>query len=258
MAGFLYYLPGLHAAGRREIAAAGLGYAFEESPATVRVSSGPDGTGGVVLGVERSLSTAVGFYPDAQTWRKIPGESAWIGLASGSILPGPADLTRHEQLKGHWVKLADGEEWLVPIARQWSEDDDGELRWSHALPRTLDLDESGEWTFTKILPRYAPLWEIAERWEEARQRAIVGESDEAGNVPVKLTFANAIDSAVSALQINYRVSRIECAMAGLLAGGIPSDVLDAVIDWPTRLEWFKKKLATAELDGGPTGDGLPD
>jgi len=254
MAAFLYYLPGLHAAGRPEIAAAGLAYAFEDSPATVRVSSGPDGTGGIVLADEKRLAVALGFFADGQTWRKMAGSSAWVGVAKNAT-PSPLDLARREQLRGHWTRLADESEWLIPIARQWSEEDDGELRWSHALPRVLDLDDAGNWAYTKILPRYAHLWDIAERWEVARQRAIVGDSDESGVVPVTFTFANAVDSAATVLQANYRVSRTECAMAGLFASGVPTGILDALIDWPTRLEWFKKKLATEALDIGPSADG---
>jgi hypothetical protein len=252
MSAFLYYLPGLHAASRAEIKAAGLGYAFSRSPATVRVAGGPDGQGGIVLADEAALGRGPSYARDGQAWRRIPGLPAWVGRGNEDPLPGPADLARDDQLDGHWLTLGDDRAWLCPVARG-AIVEDGELRWFVRVPRILDVDEEGNWYPARVAPRFARLWQIAERWAETHAGAR-RESDEAGNVSIVLTVQDAIGFAVESLAANYRLGVAEAGILGLLTKDLAGAVLDNVIDMPGIAEALKKKLDPA---GGRTADGPP-
>lgn len=289
MSGFLYYIPKGHSGlTLADLAAVGLGYAFDRGPAKTQVLKGPDDRAGVIVADEQRLRREIRYISDQQTWRQLQSAkpraesgpcapdpplsalgsplSPWVGLYRGD-LPGPEDLARKDQLKGHWVRLADEREWLCPIARGWT-DEDGELRWYHNLPQVLELDDVGEWRSGSVLAKYAPLWDLAERWDETLQHAWFkddeGESgeqeDESGEkkLALHLTFQGAVDAAVVSLAANYRIGRVEAAMLGILTREIAADVLNALVDLPARREWAQKKMTDAGPAGGSIVDGPPD
>ena len=115
MASFLYWWPGRDVmVSRSHAGEAGLAYAFDQEIACTLGYSGPDGGKGAVF--------AQGADPridlDNQTWRKIPKSpvDAWVGH-DNRAKPGPDDLLRAQQIDGHLVKLLDGSQWLIPVAR---------------------------------------------------------------------------------------------------------------------------------------------
>ena len=267
MSGLLYFLP----KATREIkaadaAAAGIGYAIDDrlTPSQCQ-NNGPGGCGGgvVLADCRRVESHLVRFLPEKQIWRKIPGTDAWVGRRRDGPT-GPQDLQRADSLGGHFVKLLDGNDWLVPVARGWNECD-GELRWFYNVPRALELDEDGKWQQGGVLPRFAEIWDLALRWEESRRTAAIAAGDDdtgdgTGDKIVTFDFQDTIAAAVTALAVNYAIGPAEAALLGLLSEELANEVLDALIDLPTRTAWFsadahedeQKKTAAA---GGSTSAG---
>jgi hypothetical protein len=268
MGGFLYYAAG----GKRSIALAeaktlGLGYAFDRQITSCGVERGPDGAAGtVVADPSRIDPSRIGYYPDAQTWRVFPNPqslipnplpSVWIGYATAEP-PGPADLIRLRPLDGHWVELADGRPWLVPIARGYSSDGSGGYL---ALPQTIALDAVGKWDTGRVIPKYEALWSLAQRWWDsligARPAADSDAARSAGEglTTVVFEFSDWIDAAVTALAANYRVGPIEVDLLGLLTTETPRAILNALVDWPAVEAYLKKKLTTPEAGARGTSSG---
>ena len=241
----LYFLPGITTATREALEGHGLAYAFESRPLSAQVMRGPfDGPAGCVCADPRTVDIdRVMLDLDGQTWRKLPGGSgACVGHWTGSA-PGPEELARKNQIGGHWLRLGDGNDWLAPAAKRWTESPDaGEPTASVALPRGTDLDDEGNWVICDVLPAYLPLWEAAERWR-AYYASLSSSEEELpdGDVEVPLSLADIFDDAVVALGTNYRVSNIECAMLGLLTESTAAGVLNALIDLPGLHAILQKK-----------------
>jgi len=244
----IYFIPKVQCAPPLvQLAAMGLSYAFDAQPGGRETRKGPEDQVGCWIGHD-SLLVRVGS-DDLQS-RRIPGTEAWVGRFQKDPPPKPVDLARKEQLDGHLVRLADGNDWLCPIARGWTEED-GEQRWYHALPQRLELDDDGKWSQGAVVAKFAPLWALATRWEEALVGA-VGEDDE---TPVAFEFQDGIEAAIECLAVNYRIGPAECALLGLLTAECCRGVLHALIDWPTRLEWVQKKI---QADAAGTSSSVGD
>ena len=230
---FLYFLP------ENERSAAGLAalaYAFEGSPIRQSIRGGPDGAAAGMVFADPSVPAVdVGYYPERQTWKKIPGLDAWLGRASAGAI-GPEQLARTKQLRGELVALGDGNLWQIPIARAWTELD-GDLRWYTALPQARKLDDAGKWTVGEVLTKYAILWDYASAWFEER----IGLRVETPGT-ITLDFQGENEAFVAALAVNYRVAAFEVSELGLNTSDVLADVLDALIDWNTRMQWIKKKV----------------
>ena len=260
MSGLLYYLPNqTRAIKLPEVRALGLGYAFDSRMVACGVAKGPDDQQGAVIGDDRHLELAhIGYYPDRQRWLKIPKQDAWVGLTLHAR-PRPEELLRSRALRGHRVKLRDGQEWEIPVARALIEDA-GELLHRCELPAGTSLDADGNWTRGALDEAEAQLWEIAQNWWAAYTAAIrpatidPAEDDEETETPapvqsaVTFDFAGLNDAALTALAYNYRLGKAEVALLGLFDDQCAAEILKAVTDWPTFLEFIKKKLAT-----GPPG-----
>jgi hypothetical protein len=232
-----------------------------------QTAGGPAGVGGTVLG-DAKLVTAdrCRWQPTGQRWRTTALDGLHVGLWDDLPAPGPGDLARAKQLQGHQVELLDGREWLAPIARGWTEED-GDLRWYTALPQQLDHGPDG-WRKGAVLPRYASLWKIAERWEAnyaaaiaaavAMHQADYGDApdvDAAGELlAVEISLSDAADMACQCLAANYRVTAAEISLLGLFADATPAAVLDALIDRPTRIAWAKKNVQP-DPDSPNSSDG---
>jgi hypothetical protein len=223
-----------------------------------KTTDGPGGKPGTIVG---DAVTVPGhrcrYVPDEQRWiaAEVPG--VYVGCWHEEPIS-PVELARPRQLAGHYVELLDGQSWLAPIARGWTEED-GELRYYVALPQRLTRHADGQWGPGAVVPPYARLWEIAElweaRWQEAVDTAEHAETHEPSKVRVELSLSDCADLAVTALAANYRVTVAEVDLLGLLDDTAPAAVLDALIDMPTRMAWLKKKLDPA---GSNTAGGSAD
>jgi len=253
MAGFLYFIPqGASPADR-----GGLSYALGKSLESRKCLAGPDKNAGTMLAdPARVPADLVGYYPERQTWRQIPGSTCWVGFTNDKP-PTPTDLARAEQLRGHMVTLSDGNEWLIPVARALRETEGGEIiNGGCVLPTMVDVNASGEWVVGVVHPKHAKLWDAACAWLPA----LTGAVEDAGQFTFDM--ADALDAALVALGTNYAVGKIEAAMLGLFDDQRVFGVLGAVIDLPTFAAWHKKKAAQqsqaapagSNIDAGPSAD----
>jgi len=263
VSGLLYYIPGQTRAIKLEqLPELGLAHAFEGRLTPREVSRGPDGDRGVVIADPDRLSEhLLGYWPERQTWHKIPGAAdkpVWLGSPHGERVE-PRDLIRETPLAGHWVHLADGQDWLVPVARGLADDEDS-LTWYSALPAAVTLDDAGNWTRGGVVAKYQQLWQIACDWWDAVQAAPVEEVEDGdqgtARVRVRFSFENVCDAALVALATNYRLNKAEVAFLGLFDDACAREVLMALVDWPVAREFLKKKLAAAHA-GSSTAAGPP-
>lgn len=236
MANPLYFIEGLAACSREQAAAHGLAGVLPTIESR-QTSRGPSGGGGVIVGV---TSERLGFDQSAQTWRKLPGGKVWFGWWNDAP-PGPEDLQRTEQLPGHLVKLRDGREWLVPLARAWS--DAGYLP---KIPAALDFDESGQLCRGAVEPRYRDLEDAANKASE-----FLFEKHSA-------TYESLLKSACDALATNYRIGRNEALALSLFDDQFITvqDVLRALLDWSGLEALLGKKAEGPQSDeqSTPLGD----
>jgi hypothetical protein len=252
MSGLLYYLPTARPGVTvEELHALGLAYAFDAEQGCARVgAAGPDGERGLIVGYGNAA--AIGYYPSAQTWRRMTGLRArggpapvpWVGFYREDR-PQPEHLERRERLPGHPVRLLDALEWHVPVARAVADTDS--LAFIQNLPAASTIDDQGLWQPGAVLPAFAGLWELAERWWDAVIGAQLEPEEGEGTETRRavLQFEELHDGAVRALAANYRLGRDEVALLGLLDARTAAAVLNALVDLPTLLEWFKKKRAPA-------------
>lgn len=220
----LYFLPDVRVVDEAEMAKRGLDALRGAALTHIGVSAGPGGKRGLIAAAEVADATRVGYYPDAQRWRPVANEAYWQGFYRDDP-PGPADLARSEQIGGHTVTLADGNDWLVPVARSFPA--------GTRLPRALVLGPDGQLVM-EALPRYAEISADAER-----VFAAFIEQDES------LSYQDLWDIAARALAINYRLGPWELSALRLLDTNNVQDVLSALIDMPSILEAMEAKKKPA-------------
>lgn len=265
MSGLLYFIPGATPAVTiGAILGHGLGYAFS-SPGDFTpcgCSSGPGEAGGGVVIADSRHTERIGFYPDEQIWQAIPNSAAWVGMYPDDR-PAPADLQRAAFLDGHFVRLEDGHEWLIPVARGVGEID-GELVPYDKLPHAVGVDGDGNWSRNGAISKYERLWKIALRWWDELQRGLDGQVIEAGkDVGIDMDFNDVADGAVEALTTNYRLHKAEVALLGLLSDRVMYEVLHAVVDMPTIQAFAKKscgsvrKIPRVQALGARQGSPIP-
>lgn len=265
MAGLVYYLAGkTPPVTRKDIVEAGIGYAYADGePVTpCGVRTGPGKKAGVVVGnPNRTPVNMIGYYPKDQEWMKIPGREVWVAARKGNY-PMPEELLRgeDERLPGHEVRLADGNDWVVPLAREYAEGKE-RIGWHRALPHVLSLDEEGHWVVGGVEKRFQQLWDVAERWMDTVRTAKVegagvkGEKGEKGTKAegdgekVTFSFQDVNTVAVQVLQTNYRIGNTEAALLGLFTTESAVKVLNALVDGPGLELLLKKKHTSEESDG---------
>jgi len=254
MAGLLYFVPERdRTITLDQVRELGLGYAFERRVVGSNATGAIDGRNGVVLAdPTRVEGHRIRYLPDRQTWRKIPGlqGEAWVGCYTGGVQP--PDVARADQLQGHWVTLGDDQQWLAPVARALTEQDD-DLRWHNPLPTATTIDDDGNWVDAGVLPRYRHLWPIATAFWDAWANA--ESDDDEQEVQVAFDFTGSRDAALAALAANYRIGKAEVASLGLFNQQAVASILQALIDWPAVEGWLRKKR---EQGGSSTAGGPGD
>ena len=216
----LYYIPAKKVVTPEMAGSLGLGYAVSHTGIDcVEISPGPDQQHGVLF-----RFSAGGFNGSERAkWEQIPNSTAWLGFDPAHP-PSPADLARPKQMNGHFVRLADGNDWLVPVARA--------ISGASPLPRRMKWDGS-QWQTGDLLAQYTELFAQACRaWD-----TIVGATSDG-----LATFTDECNLAAMALAINYRIGPAEISTLGLFDTASEVEVIKALVDWPA-LEEIKKKLA---------------
>ena len=242
---FLYFIPGqtgamISAEDQGKAKLSHLGRELE-----TRGSKGPDGAGGMLVGVSTPGPT-ISYAPDAQTWHKVAG--VWVGYQNGEM-PGPEDLARPDALPGGAVVLEDGNHWTVPIARSTVNDT--------TIPQTLGLDADGTMV-TGPIARYKAIVDDAERvWNHYCHQWGFEDAER-----VDITVAEAWEIAGRALAQNYRLSGVEASVLGIFTTSNIKDVIEQLIDLPsleamqTAIEATQKKTELpATPDTSDTADG---
>lgn len=205
-----YFLPNEHGIPSIEnIREHGLGHAFVQTVTSRVVDRGPGGNSGVLIS---ALDLPIHYSPDNQTWRKLPTQEIWFGWDD---TVGPDRYARETQLRGESVQFSDGKEWVIPTARDFAEG-----RLFCALPMAYQLQEDGQtWGPNGVLTKYQKYWdrslELAEKWFHADQR-------------LSITFNDMFEFVAEGLSINYRLSRLEIGVLGLLSSD--SELFRAVLD----------------------------
>jgi len=222
----IYYLPGVHAVGDAEIAAAGLEGVLP-SRSTRGCSKGPDGGPGVIVAAQPA-----GYYPDRQRWKQAPPAVGawWVGV-EGEVAP--AELMREEALPGARLELSDGHEWMVPCARFRGGT-------SH-LPGIFRVAADGR-PYVDPLSKWDQLCEDALRIDEVISALDPESSVDAGEV----TFVELWEIAVRALATNYRVGPVELDLLSVLSNDDVVRVGLALIDETAILaeQGARKKKST--------------
>ncbi|MCA9013700.1 MAG: hypothetical protein KDA77_00080 [Planctomycetaceae bacterium] len=149
MAHFLIYLPGEGTPDPQYLVDAGLSDLAEGYSMTP--IKGPDGKGGLLVSWNKRFEWESGW-----TWKpSVPfgGLEAgryWYGIREDS-LPTPNELQRPYRKLGKKILLDDGNEWLIPFARE--------------LPSNLQLADDGSLKFV-VQRQYHDFFIEAESWSE--------------------------------------------------------------------------------------------
>ena len=180
---FAVYLPGRTGANPKHLADVGLGELLapgDDAPMFTDLSQGPDGAHGMAVHWDAALPPAIDWQPAAR--RKEPRAEVlfWFGRTPDVAL-GPAHFARKRQLRGTPVTLADGNAWLVPIARQ--------------VPQTLGMRADGAWE-GETLPQYVPFFDACWKFWET----MTAPED------TVISWVDACAFIAMALSINYRVN----------------------------------------------------
>lgn len=238
MPGFIYYIPQSMTQGRQPnpqmMRDVGLGYALDGKQFAHReVLKGPDGTKGAVIAGPGTDSHEVGYYPDKQTWRRIPGKhDVWVGYYTDDP-PKPRDLARARQLDGHYVRIPDdGGEWLIPRAVR--------IGAGCVLPRVSDLDEDGNWSQSKVREKYRDLWDLAMKWQDALTEYYAALEVKAEHPTIRCDSTDEHETATVCLQTNYHIGRVEAVMLELIGTDSIPEIIYALLDVRTMLDDQKK------------------
>ena len=255
MGHFVYFVPGGRE-GRWDCEAAvkaGLGHAFApRKPIFACGAVGPDGVRGVALAQNPDNPGAFAAGLASRTWLPIAGTAARVGLDPANP-PGPDDLVRDDVLGGEFVVLGDGREWLCPTAVLWDTTAEP-ITWSSTLARRLALDAEGKVIFAGVVESQQAVWAAAQRIWDAR----IGAKVDGDAVKLaEMSYRDLVDVAVVALGHNYRIGKTEAVgLLGLLDEINLIEVIDALLDWKTFVDWSQKKTATPP-DGSSTAPGPP-
>lgn len=240
MSGFLYFLPSA-AQGNisyDDLKRYGISHIVDSPKDSLihRGCMGPENIQGVIVGAEDRWDFGQVKMNDQLTWKRFPkvvgpdGLTPWLGWYEAEGMPTPIELARLNQIPGEHLTLADGNDWLVPVAR----DIEG-----CKLPVAFDLDdETGEWVRSKVRREYAAIWKHASDYYTAYIVAAMA-AREKGETVVSFNIEDGESLVVDALAVNYRVSARELASLGVLSTGIVQKVANILCDWGDSA---KKKL----------------
>jgi len=216
---FLYFFPGVQENGlnaqniRQRL---GLQYLHGTAIRKLETLSGPEKTGrGLCVSYG---DTAPKVLPD-QVWSKNPLNDGWLGYSPGNY-PTPETLARERQIPGSKVTIA-GKQWLVPIARAWTD----ECNPYCALPTVSALQEDGTWANARVRDDFVGLWDIACKWWDVLAEGMASDTS-------TLSFNEENEWCVAALATNYFLSAAEVSVLGLLDDTTRGDILSALVDLP--------------------------
>lgn len=228
---FVYFIPNVvfNDENQQEqiIASAGLSDRFPGGRAGRMAGKGPNDKPGFFFARD---STCCSYKPDLQTWSGPFGPGGyWIGYRTDAP-PGPEDLARDKQFKGHWVELADGNGWLIPAASM--------------APCTMVMKDGA--VEMKPQAMRQKLWAIV---EENRDLFWGTEKDGKYEPGEGIEGPKVMGIAAILLGANYLISRSpeeELSVLGLISTENNEEVIQALFDMPNLLARAQKKTEASE------------
>ena len=258
MAGFLYFAAGRPRVDQAWLEAHGPAHAFEPDDlgriSQAEVGQGPGDQRGVLFARTAGEPQPMGYAPGVQKWAKAVSGGWWVGCETDAP-PTPADLEHSEIIDGHVVRMGDGQQWLVPVARLFSG--------GTALPQAIVLGPNGE-KVLRALPAYAAIARHAERVAQDVHIGIGLRERPKDYEPMSLL--DGWDICVAALALNYRIGPDEASLLEILTTPVVPQVLGALVDVPTLMAVAQQRLAAAGSkknaahipDGSNTDSGAKD
>ncbi len=151
----------------------------------------------------------------------------------------PSLLQRAEMVDGQGDTLADGSSWQVAYASRFIDLGGGSIIAYSPLPRTLELNDDGKWTPTKIATRFRrwPSWPTT-TYQAAMDAAT--ESDGKAEV-VRFEFPDIDELAIAGLQANYRIGAAELAFFDCYDVPTRARIVSAIMDDEALRQWSQKK-----------------
>jgi hypothetical protein len=194
------YIPGVSGCSPEHLQNVGLGDLFDPHcgvEAIEVLENGPDKGRGMCFFWQPC--PVAGYHPERQQW--VPAKAAgklkanrfWMGRDNFAPVQA-VDLLRTDHLGGLGVRMADGEEWLVPVARK--------------LPHKFTIDEDGR-PRRVVKERYEAFFDTAYRYFCQMIEWYQGSMGD-------ITIDEAWNFACSALMWNYRLNADVIAWLGLL------------------------------------------
>jgi hypothetical protein len=257
MGQFIYFVPG--AKGEvtpAALDAIGLGHVHDGLQPECLAGTGPEGLAGVLCGFQLAPGQGDGkrrsprYKKAEQTWHAGPvvGDKPawWVGYWNGEK-PAQAELRRKRFIAGNAVRLLDGADWTVPLAR-------ATVR-ATTLPKLMQVGTDGKTWRPSELPEFLGLCGHAERAYEVllQLHQGVGKNDADR---VSLSWQESMEIVTDALAVNYRVSAVELSLLQLVGDGEIWDLLGALCDWDALLKVIKERLGNEDAPGtSPTVSG---
>lgn len=269
MAGFMYFVPGASAVSDvKQLTEWGIAHAFENPGSKIpQTVQGPEGKLGLMLADPNRVDPGrFAYTPSAQIWKQHP-KGYWVGVDKKAI-PTPLDLKRKAGVAGRKIVLGDGNEWEIPVAKEWNGLDDHTLimRYRIMLERTVEYFD-GRMVYGKPVKRLAELWSIAVAWHHQQAGR---DDDEEGDLEAERALLFKSDGVLDDVQLyscaarvlcaNYVVGLLECSMLGLWTSDNWRLILNTLIDWDGYLQLAQKKstlCASQSSSDGQEGK-LPD
>lgn len=192
-------------------------------------AKGPEGTEGFMVAVQdlEGKVLVANYDAEKQDWYAVKQDDKplyWIGWEK-KAKPGPKDLARKKQLRGHEVKLNDGNEWLIPVVGPAFSN----------LPQEFVVNDKGECELA-VEKRYMDVFKMSEKFFE-----YVNGDGKAYRTDICQYLAKVIG-------LNYMVGLHECSqpVLNLINSSTymePVEVSIATREWNAYMEAKKKTEA---------------
>jgi len=252
---FMYYLPQVQKAGRAELEKLGLADRFPVGEPMIHapvLANGPDGGSGIIIAYDPpGRKHPIGYYPKRQKWLTTGG--FYIGFDLNDR-PDPSMLQKKTILAGHQVELGWGN-WTIPCLRYfWPES-------GTPLPEIFTVDGNGK-MIRVVSEKYTALCANADRlWYTFCQDFDL--KDCLVNIdPIEpLSELERFETACQALAINYKITKQEILISGLISTLSLHEIEKALFDWISVVrmsdlaEEIQKKTAGSTPGSSDSGAG---
>ncbi len=179
-------------------------------------------------------------YDSGMHWTDYPEKRFGIGW---DVLPKPEELAREKQYEGHMVKLGDGNEWLVPVARYCN---------GQPMESTYRIGTDGELR-EEVSDRCRELYEFGCRFWDGLYGAA-----EKGAGEFTYEVKDQFEMAARILGYNYDVTRWEVSALGLITDQTLRELMNAVVDVPRVIRIMQEKKTNGEPKGSSSSSGGGD